>query len=291
MPHPDLPPTPTQRLVSLGSRQIWLSELGSGPALLLLHGGGPGASGMSNYARNVQALARHFRVLVPDMPGYGRSSKDIAPTDPFGDLAGAMAALLDALDIPSAHVVGNSLGGAAALRLALDRPERVGRLALMGPGGIGIAQGRPTPGLMRLLSYYAGEGPTYEKLRSFITQDLVYDASDIDEAMLQERFASSVDPEVVAHPPLRVPPDPEVFKRMDFLLDPRLPSFDHPTLILWGVEDRVNPSAAGAALQARLPAADLFLFSRTGHWVQWERAAQFNATVAAFLGDPQPAGR
>lgn len=279
---------PTYRAVSLGARTIWLAEFGSGPAVLMLHGGGPGASGLSNYSRNVEALARHFRVLVPDMPGYGRSSKDINPANPFGDIASAMVGLLDALDIPSAHVVGNSLGGAVALRLALDHPERVGRLVLMGPGGIGVAQGKPTPGLLRLLTYYAGDGPTYEKLSTFIAQDLVYDASSIGEEMLRERFESSIDPAVVANPPLRLPQDPEVFKRMDFLLDPRLPSFDHPTLILWGLEDRVNPCAAASALQAKLPAADLFVFSRTGHWVQWERAAEFNATVAAFLGTGEP---
>jgi 4,5:9,10-diseco-3-hydroxy-5,9,17-trioxoandrosta-1(10),2-diene-4-oate hydrolase len=278
-------PQPTHRTVSLGSRQIYLAEFGTGPALLLLHGGGPGASGVSNYSRNIEALARQFRVLVPDMPGYGRSSKDVNAADPFGDIASNMHELLDALEIPRAHVVGNSLGGAVALRLALDRPARVDRLVLMGPGGIGIAQGKPTPGLLRLLTYYTGEGPTFEKLRTFITEDLVYDASGVSEAMLRERFESSIDPAVVANPPLRVPHDPEVFKRMDFLLDPRLPGFDHPTLILWGTEDRVNPSAAALALQAKLPAADVFLFSRTGHWVQWERAAEFNATVAAFLGD------
>jgi 4,5:9,10-diseco-3-hydroxy-5,9,17-trioxoandrosta-1(10),2-diene-4-oate hydrolase len=275
---------PTLRTVAVGDRQIHLAEFGAGPAVLLLHGGGPGASGLSNYSRNVQALGGHFRVLVPDMPGYGRSSKAVNAADPFGDLASAMLGLLDALDIERAHVVGNSLGGACALRLALDRPDRVGRVVLMGPGGIGLSQGKPTPGLMRLLTYCAGEGPTFEKLAAFIREDLVYDAGSVTEAMLRERFESSIDPEVVANPPLRAPKEPEAFKRMDFLLDPRLASFDHPTLLLWGNEDRVNPSSGAMALQSRLPACDLFLFSRTGHWVQWERAAEFNAVVAAFLG-------
>lgn len=279
----DVHTKPTSRFVNVGTRQLWLTEQGSGPPVLMLHGGGPGASGMSNYSRNVDALAHHFRVLVPDMPGYGRSSKDINAMDPFGDIASTMSAMLDALDIPSAHVIGNSLGGAVALRLALEQPDKVDRLVLMGPGGIGMAQGKPTPGLLRLLTYYSGEGPTYEKLSEFIKNDLVFDASSISEDMLHERFQSSTDPAVVANPPLRMPQDPEAFKRLDFLLDPRLPGFDHPTLILWGQEDRVNPSAAGPALQAKMPAADLYLFSRTGHWVQWERADEFNATVTAFL--------
>ena len=275
---------PTVRTVAVGDRQIHLAEFGAGPVVLLLHGGGPGASGLSNYSRNVQALATRFRVLVPDMPGYGKSSKAVDTADPFGSIASAMLGLLDALDIERAHLVGNSLGGACALRLALDRPDRLGRLVLMGPGGIGVSQGKPTPGLMRLLTYYAGEGPTFEKLAAFIREDLVYDSSSITEDMLRERFESSIDAEVVANPPLRAPKDPEVFKRMDLLLDPRLEAFDHPTLVLWGTEDRVNPSSGAQLLQAKLPVCDVRLFSRTGHWVQWERADEFNAAVAAFLG-------
>jgi 4,5:9,10-diseco-3-hydroxy-5,9,17-trioxoandrosta-1(10),2-diene-4-oate hydrolase len=277
-------PTPDQaRHVSVGARRIHLTEFGAGTPLLLLHGGGPGASGLSNYVRNVGALARHFRVLVPDLPGYGQSSKQVDAADPFGDQADAMLGLLDALDIERAHVVGNSLGGACALRMALEAPQRVGRLVLMGPGGIGISQGQPTDGLKRLLGYYAGEGPSFDKLRAFICQDLVFDASQVSDAVLQERYAASIDPEVVANPPLRAPKDIDAFKRLDFLLDARLPALATPTLVMWGAEDRVNPPAGAAALQQRLPACDTVLFSRTGHWVQWERAAEFNAFVAGFL--------
>lgn len=276
--------TPSQtRTVAVGQRLIHLQEFGAGQALLMLHGGGPGASGLSNYVRNVDALARHFRVLVPDLPGYGKSSKGVDAADPFGDQAATMLGLLDALDIQRAHLVGNSLGGACALRLALEAPERIGRIVLMGPGGIGISQSKPTDGLKRLLGYYEGEGPTFEKLRAFICGDLVYDASRVTEDVLQERYASSIDPEVIANPPLRAPKDLEAFKRLDFLLDTRLPQLPHPTLVMWGIEDRVNPPTGAAALQQRMQACDTVLFSRTGHWVQWERADEFNAFVAGFL--------
>jgi len=277
------PASPTARTVALGNRQIHLHEFGAGPPVLMLHGGGPGASGLSNYARNIDALAARFRVLVPDLPGYGGSSKGVNSEDPFGDLAAAMLALLDALGIDRAHVVGNSLGGACALRMALEQPGRVDRLVLMGPGGIGISQAAPTEGLKRLLGYYAGEGPTLEKLRTFICEDLVFDGSRIPEAVLRERFEASIDPEVLASPPLRAPKDLEAFRRLDFLLDPRLPALAHRTLVLWGTADRVNPATGAMALQARMPACDAYLFSRTGHWVQWERADEFNAVVTAFL--------
>ena len=277
------PASPSAHTVALGNRQIHLHEFGAGPPVLMLHGGGPGASGLSNYARNIDALATRFRVLVPDLPGYGGSSKGVNSEDPFGDLAAAMLALLDALGIDRAHVVGNSLGGACALRMALEQPGRVDRLVLMGPGGIGISQAAPTEGLKRLLGYYAGEGPTLEKLRTFICEDLVFDGSRVPEAVLRERFEASIDPEVLASPPLRAPKDLEAFRRLDFLLDPRLPALEHRTLVLWGTADRVNPATGAMALQARMPACDAYLFSRTGHWVQWERADEFNAVVTAFL--------
>lgn len=275
---------PQTRTVAVGASQIHLSEFGAGVPVLMLHGGGPGASGVSNYSRNIDALAAAgFRVLVPDMPGYGKSSKDIDAGDPFGNLATAMHGLLDALDIPRAHLIGNSLGGACALRMALDRPERIGRIVLMGPGGVAISSSAPTEGLKRLLTYYAGEGPTIEKLRAFICGDLVYDASRIPEEVLRQRFESSIQPEVMANPPLRPPKDLEAFKKLDFLLDPRLPKLNNPTLVVWGTEDRVNPPSGAPALQKLMPACDVVLFARTGHWAQWERAEEFNGMVAAYL--------
>jgi 4,5:9,10-diseco-3-hydroxy-5,9,17-trioxoandrosta-1(10),2-diene-4-oate hydrolase len=281
---------PKVSAVMVGERQIYLNEFGSGPAVLMLHGGGPGASGLSNYSRNIAALASQFRVLVPDMPGYGKSSKRVDPADPFGDLAEAMFGLLDALGIEQAHLIGNSLGGACALRMALERPTRVGRMVLMGPGGIGASQRPPTDGLKRLLSYYEGEGPTFEKLRQFICEDLVFDASHVTESMLRERYASSIDPEVIANPPLRAPRDPELFKRLDLLLDARLDGLANPTLVMWGVDDRVNSPALVSALQERMLNSDVYLFSRTGHWVQWERAREFNAAVVGFLGADEGEG-
>lgn len=273
------------RHIKVGERTIFLAEAGQGPALLLLHGGGPGASGVSNYSRNIEALAAHFHVLIPDMPGYGNSTKGIDRTDPFGDLAATMAGLLNALGIKKAHVIGNSLGGACGLRLALENPGLVNKLILMGPGGINMSRSEPTDGLKRLLGYYAGEGPTMEKLRAFILGDLVYDGTLVPDSVIEERFRSSIDPDVLAHPPLMGPiTDPA---KIDFLLDPRLPQIEVPVLVLWGTEDRVNPASGGPLLQNMMKRCDLYLFSRTGHWVQWERAHEFNAAAIAFLSSEQ----
>ena len=92
--------TLTERTVTVASKPIFFAEAGSGPAILMLHGGGPGASGVSNYSRNIDALAQQFRVIVPDMPGYGRSVKRVDQSDPFGYLADTMRGLLDELGSP-----------------------------------------------------------------------------------------------------------------------------------------------------------------------------------------------
>lgn len=276
------------RTVRVGDREIFFTESGSGPAVVLLHGGGPGASGLSNYSRNIEALAGRFRVIVLDMPGYGRSTKRIDQSDPFGDLAAAVGGLLDSLGVESAHLVGNSYGGAAALRLAMDRPEKVGRLILMGPGGIGTTRALPTKGLQSLLSYYGGSGPSRAKLAEFIREYLVYDASAVTEEMIDTRYRAGLDPEVIANPPLRRPSGPSAPKtlwRMDLTRDARLRKVAHPTLVIWGAEDRVNRPSGAALLAERMPNCDIYLPANTGHWVQWERADLFNSLAAAFLGD------
>lgn len=279
----------TSRTVTVGHRQIYLSEVGQGYPILMLHGGGPGASGVSNYSRNIAALAQNFRVLIADMPGYGQSTKGVDREDTFGDLASAMLGLLDALQINRAHIIGNSLGGACALRMALDAPSRVSALVLMGPGGVNTTRGLPTPGLKLLLNYYSGEGPSRAKLTRFIRDYLVYDGSQVADAVIESRYQSSIDPQVVAAPPLRGPNSLKAALRMDFTRDARLANCQVPTLVLWGTEDKVNRPSGGPALQKRMPNCDLYLFSKTGHWVQWERATEFNAVTCGFLDCHTPA--
>ncbi|GAB1813732.1 alpha/beta fold hydrolase [Mycobacterium sp. MUNTM1] len=275
-----------EHTVTIAGKPVFVCEAGTGPAVVMLHGGGPGASGMSNYTRNIGALAEHFRVIVPDMPGYGRSAKGIDHSDPFGYLADMMRGLLDELGIETAHLVGNSYGGAAALRLALDTPQRVGKLVLMGPGGIGTTRGLPTNGLKALLSYYGGDGPSRDKLAAFIRTYLVYDGAAVPEDLIDLRYQASIDPEVVADPPLRRPSGPKVLRtlwRMDLTRDSRLKDLRTPTLILWGRDDKVNRPSGGPMLLNMMPNAELVMTSHTGHWMQWERADLFNELVIEFL--------
>ena len=270
--------------VRVGDADIFVTDTGAdGPAVVMLHGGGPGASGVSNYSRNIDVLARSFRVIVPDMPGYGRSTKHVDHDDPFGYLADRIRGLLDELGITTAHLIGNSYGGAAALRLALDTPRRVDKLVLMGPGGIGTTRGLPTDGLRSLLSYYGGEGPSREKLAAFIRTYLVYDGAAVPDDLIDLRYQASIDPEVVVSPPLQRPKGLRTLWRMDLTRDKRLRSLPTPTLVLWGRDDKVNRPSGGPLLLDLMPNAELVMTSHTGHWMQWERAELFNLLVAEFL--------
>src|SRR5260221_4922639 len=95
--------------------------------VVLLHGGGPGASAWSNFGPNPPVFAKRFRTLIPDQPGFGQSAAPPVEGNYFTFSARALASLLDALGIEPLDLVRNSLGGGTAPRFALDYPDRAGR--------------------------------------------------------------------------------------------------------------------------------------------------------------------
>jgi pimeloyl-ACP methyl ester carboxylesterase len=270
---------PESHFAEIDGVKIHFHEIGEGAPVILLHGGGPGASGWSNYGRNVPELESSFRLIVPDLIGYGQSGKPHLEGPRFAIFAKSIFGLMDRLGIGSAHVIGNSLGGGTAIKMALDVPERVDRLVLMGPAGLLCPQTPyPTLGVRQIMEFYSGEGPTLEKLRAFL-QTMIFDSSQLTDALLQERLAAATAPDLIANPPLGKggPPPIEQLWRED------LSRITHETLILWGREDRVNPMDMHLTLLAQLPNAQFTVFTRCGHWVQWEKAEAFNALVGLFL--------
>lgn len=266
--------------ISSARGKIAYQEIGEGPALVLIHGGGPGATGASNYARNALALAdRGNRVIVIDLPGYGQSEVRSLEEGLYVPLAQATLDLMDGLRIDKASFVGNSLGGGTALRLALDHPDRADKLILMGPGG-GIPATSPFPseGLRQMLTFYDGEGPTREKLDRVLNL-LVHDRSKITPELVEQRFAAATLPETLANPPLKA----GGLKPSNALWRADLDKLTHPTLLIWGREDQIIPLDVSFLFLKRIPKAELHVFPQCGHWVQWEKADEFNELVANFL--------
>ncbi len=143
------------------------SGRGDAGTVVLLHGGGPGASAWSNFGRTMPVVAKRFRALMMDLPGYGKSAARPVTGHFFTVAAEALAGLLDQLGIDKVHLIGNSLGGGTALRFALNYPDRVGRLVLMGPGGLtlNVFAPDPTEGVRRLMEFGAPPGPAGTRWR------------------------------------------------------------------------------------------------------------------------------
>jgi 4,5:9,10-diseco-3-hydroxy-5,9,17-trioxoandrosta-1(10),2-diene-4-oate hydrolase len=263
-----------------GECRLHYHEAGQGPALVLLHGSGPGVSGWSNFRGNFPAFAERFRTVVPDMPGFGRSQRP-----PFDRAYPRVAAdhvlrLLDGLGIEKAHLLGNSMGGYVAFEFALAHPERVDRLVGMGPGGLAanIFGPEPSEGARRLAEFMMA--PSRAAMEAWV-DTMVANKSVVDDSLIDERLANAMAPgaldsAMAIFASLGQHPEPVP-------LYVRARSIKAPTLITWGRDDRMLP-VEGAMLGFRqMPDAELHIFSRCGHWAQVERKTEFERLVIDFL--------
>ncbi|QNG17446.1 alpha/beta fold hydrolase [Rhodococcus triatomae] len=267
--------------------------VGHDTTIVLLHGGGPGASSWSNFARNIPVLAERFHVLAVDQPGFGLSDKPTDHPQYFVHSSSALLALLDTLGISGrVHLLGNSLGGGAAVRFALDFPDRAGRLVLMGPGGLSVNLFAPDPteGVKNLGRFGAPpEGPTREKLEAFL-RVMVFDQSLITPELVEERFAAASTPESLAAARAMG----KSFSGADFekgMLWREAYKLRQRVLLVWGREDRVNPLDGALVALKTIPRAQLHVFGGCGHWAQVEKFDEFNRLATQFLLDENQGGK
>ncbi|GAA0907837.1 4,5:9,10-diseco-3-hydroxy-5,9,17-trioxoandrosta-1(10),2-diene-4-oate hydrolase [Virgisporangium aurantiacum] len=283
----------TSRTVPFGSAgtagssgEVHYHDAGSpdGTPLVLLHGGGPGASAWSNFGRNVPVFAERFHTLAIDQPGYGRSAVGPVTGHYFTFAADAVVAVLDALGIEKAHLIGNSLGGGTAVRFALKYPERAGRLVLMGPGGLSlnVFSADPTEGTKRLMEFGAPPGPSREKLAAFL-KTLVFDQKLVTDELIEERYAVASDPAALKAMAAMGATfrDPKTFE--DGMLWREAHRLRNEVLLIWGREDRVNPLDGALIALKLIRKAQLHVFGGCGHWAQLEKFDEFNRLATAFL--------
>ncbi len=264
-------------------------EAGQGTPVILLHGGGPGASGMSNFRNNLPVFAERFRTLVVDQPGYGKSDKPEVTGNYFTFAADALAALLDELGISRVHLVGNSLGGGTAVRFALSYPGRAGRLVLMGPGGLSLNVFAPDPteGVRRLAEFAAPPGPSREKMAAFL-RTLVFDQRLVTDEMIEERYAAASGPEALAAMASMGASffDPASYEQGLLWRDAH--RLRNRVLLIWGREDRVNPVDGALVALKMIRRVQLHVFGGCGHWVQLEKFDEFNRLAIDFLEGEAP---
>lgn len=253
--------------------EICINEAGSGPDVVFIHGSGPGASGASNFRRNINAfIAAGFRVLLPDLIGYGASSKPEGVDYTLDLFAQTLFEALEAHGLKRAVLVGNSLGGGIAVQIALDHPEFVDKLILMSPGCIEERDVyMAMPGIASMVSDFGSPTFNMESQRRLIT-NLVYDPIHVTDDLVAERFAVA-----------RTQPKDVLARMRTPNLAPRLGELRIPILGFWGLQDRFLPESGAKRFLEACPDARFMTFNGVGHWVQVERANEFNLYSTAFL--------
>jgi 2-hydroxy-6-oxonona-2,4-dienedioate hydrolase len=272
--------TSTSRFVEKRGLRIHINEAGAGHPVVFLHGSGPGATGWSNFGPNIPTLAKHFRTIAVDMPGWGRSDMEI-PGD--GTLVTAVETVLDALEIERAALIGNSLGGMVAIAFATQHPERCSHLVTMGaptPGSnVFSPSGMDSEGLRVLVGTYRDPSPaSFKRLvevmcfdKKFATEELAKERSETAlqrpeqlKAFLEQRLFRLPAPEVVAS---------------------KLPKLEAPVLAIHGRNDRTVHFENSLRLVSTIRDSRLVLLNRCGHWVQLEHAAEFNRLAGSFIAE------
>jgi pimeloyl-ACP methyl ester carboxylesterase len=263
--------------------KIHVTEVGAGDPIIMLHGGGPGASALSNFRPNLPYLGARYRLVLVDQPGFGHSSKTLPEGMSYWKLAAQVVREVMANSgIDKAHLLGNSLGGGTALRFAMDYPDMADRLVLMGPGGGAVnifSPGDIIGGVDNAVRRFY-ESPSPERMREFV-DFMVYDPSIASDELVEERFRDATEPEAMAFmkelfaKTIGNDPEQHLWKDVDRVC--------HRTLLIWGREDRVLPFDSSLLMFHRMTDVRLVAFSRCGHWVQAEKTEEFNRMVVEFL--------
>ena len=254
-------------------------EAGAGPPVVLVHGSGPGVTAYANWRLTIPDLAPHFRVLAPDMAGFGFSDKPdvVANMDRW---VGQLTGFLDALGIERASVVGNSFGGGIGIRLAVDHPDRVDRLVLMGAVGISFPI---TEGLDHVWGYQ----PSLENMRRILDY-FAYSRELVNDELAEVRYRAALAPGVQEAFSAMFPAPRQRWVEAMATPEDKIRAIGHETLIIHGREDKVIPLDNAYRLLDLIEPSELHVFGRCGHWSQIEWAADFNALLVRFLGrDPR----
>lgn len=254
----------------------WVHDVGTGSPVLLLHGSGPGVSAAANWRLTIPALvAAGHRVIAPDQLGFGQT---VPPEDHEYSVDSWLAhavALLDTLGIDKVSVIGNSFGGAMALRLASRHADRVDRLVLMGSVGV------PFP-ITEGLDAVWGYEPSVESMRELLGI-FAYDTSRMTDELARDRFEASIKDGADQRFSAMFPaPRQRWVDSMVLSLD-ELRSIAAPTLLFHGRDDKVIPFTTSLNLFHLIDNAQLHAFGQCGHWTQIEYADDFNTLLTRFL--------
>lgn len=261
-------------------------EAGQGEPVLLLHGMG---GHLEAYVRNVVPLGRSFHVYAIDLIGHGLTDKpDIDYA--LSDYVAFINDFLDAIGAERAHLVGESLGGWIAAWLAIQKPERVGKLVLVTGAGLSLQQDeaaqRERIERLSRLSATAVTKPTRQSVRQRM-EWLVYDPETMTDELVEIRYRFYSDP--LTQDRLErirrwlIGSERAEERRPWMLTEDQLRRITVPTFVLW---TRHNPTTGWQVAEqaARLiPRARFHVMEDCGHWPQFEKPEEFNRLLMEFL--------
>lgn len=265
------------RSIDANGVQTNYHDVGDGPTVLLVHGSGPGVSAFANWRLTMPELARRFRVIAPDMVGFGFTERPADYQYTMDNWVRHIVGLMDALKIERAHVIGNSFGGALALALAIRHPQRVDRLVLMGSVGVPFSI---TEGLDAVWGY----APSIETMRKLL-DIFAYDRALVTDELARMRYEASIRPGFQESFAAMFPAPRQ--RWVDAMASPEeaIRALPHEALIIHGRDDQVIPLANAYRLLSLIDRSQLHVFGRCGHWTQIEHAARFNHLVGEFLAE------
>jgi 2-hydroxymuconate-semialdehyde hydrolase len=253
-----------------------LHDQGSGDALLLLHGSGAGVSGWANWRGLIPELSKTYRVIAPDLVGFGYTETpddfEFRLMDSWVD---QIFAVMDQLGVAKAHIVGNSFGGALALWMAHRAPERTGRLVLMGPGGWPLEVG---PELAALWAYT----PSPENMRNAMSV-MAYNQALITDELVEMRYRATLRPGAQETFERVFPKPHQRWLDAQALPIAALQGITNEVLLIHGRDDRVVDPLVSWNLHQHLINSQFHSISRCGHWTMVEHARRFRQLVENFL--------
>lgn len=256
-------------------------EAGTGAPVILVHGGGSGADAYGNWRTCLPLLAPHFRAIAVDMVGFGKTDKP----DPAGytysqqNRNAHLAGFIRALGLASAGLVGNSMGGATALGVAMEHPALVSKLVLMGSAGIKTAD-PPSPALKAIVDYDF----TVEGMRRLIGA-LTGPKYRPDEETVRYRHALSVDPPTKA----ALQAINAIVKQGGlFYDDARVAAVKTQTLVVNGKLDQISTLARAMKFLSLLENSWGYIVPHCGHWVMIEQPQDFAAAITTFFQSEHP---
>ncbi|MDG2461731.1 MAG: alpha/beta hydrolase [Luminiphilus sp.] len=253
-------------------------DQGQGKPVVLLHGSGAGVSAWANWRNLIPKLSDRYRVLAPDLAGFGYT--EIPDTFEFEFMATwieQIEALLDALDVKSAHWVGNSFGGALTLWMAAHRPDLCDRLVLMGPGGWPT---KVNENLKALWSYK----PSVENMRQLM-DIMAFDRALVTDELAELRYRATIRAGAQERFERIFPPPHQRWLDAQSLSIEALQSIANEVLIIHGRDDRVVDPQSSWHLHQHLLHSQLHYIGRCGHWTQIEHPARFQLLVQNFLDE------